>query len=263
MPELPDVEHFRRYFDATALHQEIVAVEIHSRQVLATTQTAALKEGIVHHTFEATDRHGKHLFARLDNDRWLRLHFGMSGGLSYFKRMEDDPQYDRLLITFANGYHLAYTSQRKLGEITLLDDKAAFIEQHDLGTDVLSDAMDLAHFQALLADRRGMIKSALMDQHLMSGIGNVYSDEILFQAGIHPRAKVMQLDEEQITRIYHKMREVLKTAIEHQADPAQFPPSYLTPHREVGASCPRCEGEVSRVKVSGRNAYYCPTCQSK
>ena len=263
MPELPDVERFRRYFEATALHQEIIAVEIHSRQVLEATQAEELKEGLAHHTFEATDRHGKHLFAQLDNGRWLRLHFGMSGGLSYFKRMEDDPQYDRLLISFANGYHLAYTSQRKLGEITLLDDKAACIERHDLGPDVMSDALDLARFKGLLADRRGMIKSALMDQHLMSGIGNVYSDEILFQVGIHPRAKVPDLDEEQITRIYHEMREVLQTAIEHQADPAQFPPSYLTPHREEGAPCPRCDDEIARVKVSGRSAYYCPTCQSK
>ncbi len=263
MPELPDVEHFRRYFDATALHQEIVAVEIHSRQVLAATEMEELKEGLIHHTFEATDRHGKHLFAQLDNDRWLRLHFGMSGGLSYFKRMEEDPQHDRLLITFANDYHLAYTSQRKLGEVALLDDKAAFIEQESLGPDVLSDAMDLARFKDLLSGRQGMIKSALMDQRLMSGIGNVYSDEILFQTGIHPRARLADLDEERITQIYHKMREVLQTAIEQQADPAQFPASYLTPHREEGAACPRCEGDVAQVKVSGRNAYYCPACQSK
>lgn len=256
MPELPDVEHFRQYLEATALHQEIEDVDVRSQQILE-ADAQELREGLEGHSFEGTRRHGKHLFVRLDNERWLELHFGMSGNLAYFKDMAKEPEYDRLLFTFTNGYHLAYTAPRKLGEVDLVDDIGAFAEAHDLGPDVYADTFDLETFKSLLANRRGMIKSALMDQSLMAGIGNVYSDEILFQVGIHPRTKVQALSEEQLERIYDEMQKVLKVAIDHRADPSTFPDGWLTPHRGEDGTCARCGGPLKRVKVSGRTAYYC------
>jgi formamidopyrimidine-DNA glycosylase len=146
-----------------------------------------LNEALTGQSFETTRRHGKYLFVGLDDGNWLVLHFGMTGNLTYFKDPADDPAYDRLLITFANGYHLAYESQRKLGEVEVVAGVEAFVEEKGLGPDVFVPEFDLATFKEKLSGRRGMIKSALMDQQLMAGIGNVYSDEILFQVCIRVR----------------------------------------------------------------------------
>lgn len=259
MPELPDVEVFGQYFDATSLHQEIAEVEVHSRQVLEDVSAQELETALRGRTFESTRRHGKWLFVELDDGNWLVLHFGMTGFLKYFKDEGNEPAHSRLLIQFSNGYHLAYDSQRKLGEIDLIEDVEHFISEHDLGPDALGLKLD--EFREILADRRGMIKSALMDQSLMAGIGNVYSDEILFQAGIHPRATVSQLDEGTLETLFRRMKQVLHTAIECRADPAQFPDSYITLHRHRDGKCPKCGGEIEQVKVSGRTAYSCPECQ--
>ncbi len=260
MPELPDVEAFRRYFESTALYQRITDVEIRSQQILE-TKPERLRQGLVGRQFEGTWRHGKHLFAALDNGCWLELHFGMSGNLTYFKKMDQDPEYDRFLIAFDNGYHLAYTAPRKLGEVDLIEDVDAYVEGNGLGPDVYSDEFDLAQFRSLLSDRRGMIKSALMDQSLMAGIGNVYSDEILFQVGIHPRTKVQDLSDHDLASIFDTMQEVLATAIEHQARPTDYPDTYLTPHRGQEGVCPECGVSLERVKVAGRSAYICPERQ--
>jgi formamidopyrimidine-DNA glycosylase len=261
MPELPDVEVFRQYLDATSLHQEIEEVDVRSRQVLETS-ARRLRRGLKGHRFESTRRHGKNLFAGLDDGKWLLLHFGMTGGLAYFKHEEDDPEYDRLLLTFTNGYHLAYVSQRKLGELAVINSVDEFVRQKGLGPDALND-LDLATFKGLAAGRHTMAKSFLMDQQTLAGIGNVYSDEILFQAGIHPRTKIDQLDEGALERVYGKMQEVLRTAIDCRAKPDEFPGDYLTPHRHPDGRCPLSGEPVERVKVSGRSAYYCPGRQGE
>jgi formamidopyrimidine-DNA glycosylase len=261
MPELPDVETYKRYLDATALHKEIIGVEVRSRILLEETQVRELEGGLRGQSFESTHRHGKWLFVELADAGWLVLHFGMSGRIQYFRDMEKDPSYDRFLVTFANGYHLAYVAARKLGEIEIIEDPQAFVQDKGLGPDVLAPDFGVEAFLALLAERRGMIKPALMDQQLLAGIGNVYSDEILFQARVHPRTEIDQLDTEKRKEIYVKMQEVLRTAIGHQARPAEFPDSFIIPHRDAQGACPVCGNAVAQVKVSGRTAYYCPNRQ--
>jgi formamidopyrimidine-DNA glycosylase len=273
MPELPDVETYKRYLNATSLHQEINEVEVRSPILVETDDqpqadgaagemsVQELEARLKGHSFASTCRYGKWLFVELDDGDWLVLHFGMSGSLAYFKDMEKDPPYDQFLITFANGYHLAYDAARKLGEIEVIQDPAVFIREKGLGPDVLAPDFDVETFLEILEDRRGMIKPALMDQELVAGIGNVYSDEILFQAGIHPRREVDELDEGQRSEIYEKMQQVLRTAIERQADPERLPDSYIIPHRHPEGQCPRCGGELKQVQVSGRTAYYCPKDQ--
>jgi len=259
MPELPDLVAFKRYFEATSLHQKIVEVSIESQRVLENTPLPSLKRGLTGREFETSRRHGKWLFAGLNTGEWLVLHFGMTGSLKYFQDLDDEPDYDQLLLSFENGYHLAYLSQRKLGEIRMIEDPEAFIRSKDLGPDVLE--LDQDEFRSLLSGRRGMIKSALMDQELMAGIGNVYSDEVLYQLGIHPRTKTGNLSERDLTNLYQILQDVLDAVIDRKAEPEQFPSDYLTPRRKLGAECPRCGEEIDRVKVAGRSAYYCPACQ--
>jgi len=107
MPELPDVAIFKRYFDATSLHQKIERVEVYSRQVLQGISPGKVKTELEGHAFESTRRHGKYLLVRLDTGKWLSLYFGMTGWLKYFKNLEKRPPHQRLLTDFSGGYHLA------------------------------------------------------------------------------------------------------------------------------------------------------------
>jgi len=261
LPELPDVEVFRRYLQATSLHKRIAEVELRSPEILVDASVQDLKATLCGRSFESTSRHGKHLFVKVKDDGWLMLHFGMTGQLKYFKELQKDPEYDRLLISFGNGYHLAYDAMRKLGEVQLVDDVEQFIADHELGPDALSPDLNADTFVDKFAGRRGMIKPALMNQRIIAGVGNVYSDEILFQVGIHPRTKINDLDRSQLDEIYQTMKEVLRTAIEKQADPERFPDSYITEQRQKDGRCPVCGERLQTVKVSGRTAYYCPNQQ--
>lgn len=263
MPELPDVEILKRYCDATVLHKSIDKVEVQSKRVVEGVSPDELDNTLQGKRFESTDRHGKHLFIQLDHQDWLVLHFGMTGDLKYYKEADAQPEFTQVLFSYANGYHLAYILPRKLGKIRLVDDKSQFIDDQELGPDALNDGLDFAAFADIMADRRGMAKSTLMNQQILAGIGNVYSDEILFQARIHPRMKLNQLDEDGFKRLYSKMKEVLRTAIDCQANLEQFPDSYLIPRRSEGEECPRCDGQVQRIEVSGRAGYFCPNCQKK
>lgn len=263
MPELPDVEVYRRYLNATSLHQEVLDVEVRTDQILEGTSARKLKSGLKHRSFDSTDRHGKYMFVALDNRDWLVLHFGMTGDLKYYKDPGNEPEYTKFLIEFQNDYHLALVMSRKLGLVRLIRDVEKFIQEKELGPDIYQEGFDFEKFKALLEGRRGMIKSTLMNQKIMAGIGNVYSDEILFQSRVHPKVAVHQLQEERLRKIFEATHDVLEIAIEKKADPDQFPASWIIPHRQKGGECPNCGGEVKNINVSGRSAYYCPDCQPK
>ena len=261
MPELPDVAVFKRYFDDTALHQQIDDVDVRDAQMLANVSGPEMTSRLTGHAFTGTSRHGKYLFATLDDDDVFVLHFGMTGHLQYYKDPEEEPEYTKLVCTFGNGYHLAYANMRKLGELRLIQDVDAFVRAKELGPDALD--LDFDTFRDRLSGRRGMIKTRLMDQTIIAGIGNVYSDEILFQARIHPETPTDDMDEEALRTIFDKMKSVLKTAIDHNAEPAQFPDEFIVPQRHGDGECPECGGPMERVKISGRSAYFCPRCQEK
>jgi formamidopyrimidine-DNA glycosylase len=102
-----------------------------------------------------------------------------------------------------------------------------------------------------------------MRQDLVAGLGNIYSDEVLYQAGIHPETPVQELKQEELVRIYEAMLTVIETAVEHQADPDSFPDWFLIPRRHAGGRCPVCSRELEVVEVSGRRGFACPGCQPR
>lgn len=265
MPELPDVENYKRYLDATALGKHIDGVVVANAKVLRKVSAKAISERLTGRRMKDTRRHGKHLLVTLDDGGCMTIHFGMTGRLAYFETMADDPKHDRLRFDFAGGKHLAFDCQRMIGRVGLAESADAFIEQEKLGPDALDD-VDLACFRDLLAGRRGGIKAALMNQSLLAGIGNVYSDEILFHAGIDLRAAVEGLDGDTVATLHRSVRTVLRTAIDRGAGSEQLverlPDGYLLPCREEGADCPRCGGKVHRAKIAGRTSYFCPSCQT-
>lgn len=267
MPELPDVESFKRYLDATSLHKKIDEVHVGSAKVLRGISGRRLKDALRGRSMEGTSRRGKHLFAALDDGRWLTLHFGMTGRLAYFKSLDDDPKHDRLRLDFENGYHLAFDDQRLFGRVGLIDDLDAFVAGKKLGPDAMDRSLDQDAFLKLMEGKGGGIKAALMDQSLLAGIGNIYADEILFQAKLHPDARVQDLSTDALRKLYKTMRRVLQVAIDRGAGSEdlvnRLPKTYLFPHREAGESCPRCRGTIKTIKRAGRTSYYCPRCQPK
>jgi formamidopyrimidine-DNA glycosylase len=261
MPELPDVEVFRRYLNSTALHKKISGIEVRTKKILEGVSARTLRDRLAGRSFSATGRRGKYLFARLEGDGWLVEHFGMTGELKYFQDPADEPDHTRMLLLFNNGYRLAYVNVRLLGKIAWAKTIEEFADGHNLGPDALEIGRD--DFAGILEKKRGSLKAALMNQSDLSGIGNIYSDEILFQAGLHPQSEPRDLDRETVNRLHRTMRRVLKTAIGNKADPEKFPRGYLTGKREEGADCPRCGGKIERLKISGRSAYFCPGCQKQ
>ena len=166
MPELPEVEIFKRYLDATSLHQRIDAVDVRNTYILKETSVRQLARGLKGRRFESSRRHGKHLFVRADGELWLRLHFGMTGSLQYFKKDKQAPQYARVLFVFANNHCLAFDDQRQFGQIGLLKNVDEFLKEHELGPDALK--IDLPEFKKILGKRRGAVKSVLLNQRIIA-----------------------------------------------------------------------------------------------
>src|SRR5437762_1666064 len=261
MPELPDVETFKRYLDATSLHQRIIGVDVRSAYVLKGISARELARRLKARCFESSCRHGKHLFVRADGDLWLRLHFGMTGSLRYFKQEEQAPSHTRVLFAFANAHCLAFEDQRKFGEVGLLKDIDEFLKKRGLGPDALD--ISRSQFKEIFRKHRGAVKTILLNQKLIAGIGNIYADEILFRAWIHPATQVSGLEEEIVAKLFRAARDILKKAIEAKADVDLMPKSWLLPHRGKGGKCPRCGHELKSSVLGGRTAWFCAHCQKR
>ncbi|MFW5870728.1 MAG: Fpg/Nei family DNA glycosylase [Candidatus Sumerlaeota bacterium] len=258
MPELPDVEVLKKYLDSTALHQQVNHVEVADARAISVTPRT-LKRNLKGRKMKGSRRHGKFLMVELDNGRYLVLHFGMTGQLKYYKGHDEKFENERVRFFFDNGYTLAYVCSRMLGEVDMTSDPEKFLRERRMG----QDAMDFSQeaFLELLEGRRGSIKSALMNQNIICGIGNVYSDEILYQAKVDPRTKIKQLGKRELKQIYKKMRYVLEKAVDFQADGRRAPRTWLLGNRDLGEKCPRCGEALKRVQINSRNAFMCPGCQ--
>lgn len=261
MPELPEVEIYRRRFERCALRRRIAAVEVTDARILHRTTERALRKGLLGSRFLATRRHGKHLFAKATGGAWLYLHFGMSGDLYCGA---DPPRFSRFIIRFAKGDLLAFEDMRLFGRVGLVSDPDAFIAEKHLGLDPLDESFGAARFEERLAGRRGSIKALLMNQTVIAGLGNLWVDETLFQAGIHPRAPAERLSGPSRKRIFDAIRRILRTAIARQEADRPMPPRYLIESRTAGAACPRCgSGRLRRTIVGGRTTYFCPAHQRR
>lgn len=214
-------------------------------------------------SFESTTRHGKYLFAHLGDGRWLVFHFGMTGRFAAYRDRRTPPEYTLVLFHFEDGWNLAYVAPRKLGRVDLIGDPQEFVSGRGLGPDPLDDSFGREEFLEVLSSRRGMIKTALMDQKVLAGIGNVYADEILFQAGIHPETPVKALGQDDLEDLFRVLRRVLETAVRKGAEPDRLPSAWLTRDRREGRSCTRCRGTIRKTTVGGRSTYLCTVHQKK
>lgn len=251
MPELPEVETYARYFARHALNQRIARVNVLDERILGEIRTDTFVRKLKGREFTEVRRHGKHLFANAGS-AWLHLHFGMTGDLAYGSEI---PRFAKIVFVFDGGAQLSFEDMRLFGLADLVDDPDAFIRERGLGPDPL--ALTAAQFAKLFEKRRGAIKSLLMMQEIIAGLGNLYVDEMLFQTSVHPRRPADRLRPAEVRALYANMRRILREAIARHARESELPRSYLFHNREVGERCPRCAGTIRRTVVFGRTTYFC------
>src|SRR6476660_2959703 len=261
MPELPEVETFKRYLDSTSLHQRITNVDVRDAYVLKRVSARELARRLKERRFENSHRHGKHLFVCAGDELWLRLHFGMTGSLEYLDHDEVTPKTARVIFRFADNCRLAFDDQRKFGEIELIEDVGEFLQTRGLGPDAVG--IGLSQFKAIVGKHRGAVKAILLNQQLIAGIGNLYADEILFRARVHPATEAARLSHKDLRRLFRATRYVLDKAIALKTDFNRLPKSWLLTHRGKHGRCPRCGRALKSAIIGGRTAWFCTHCQKQ
>jgi formamidopyrimidine-DNA glycosylase len=257
MPELPDVEGFRRVFTRYGQDRAVERVEVLDRELVRNRSPQALGRALKGERFGSPRRHGKWLIAPAGNVEVL-LHFGMTGALEWSSSARDRHRHDRVIFVFEDG-ELRYNNMRRFGGIWL----ARNADEREQVTGPLGpDAtrLDLREFTQLLGPRRGTVKSALMDQRLIAGVGNLLSDEILWRARIYPGTPVRELG----TLRRRRLHDALRAAVGESSRYGRVPHGqrWLTRVRDdPGASCPRCGTALRRGRMAGRTACWCPRCQ--
>ena len=174
----------------------------------------------------------------------------MTGWLQYLKRDEETPTTARVLFRFANNRRLAFDDQRKFGEVELIKNVDEFLQRRCIGPDALD--VDLSEFKTMFRKHRGAVKAILLNQQLIAGIGNLYADEILFRAGLHPATGAVSLSDKDLKRLFRATRYVLERAIALKTDFNRLPKSWLLPHRGKRGRCPRSCVEIS----NGRRPHF-------
>jgi formamidopyrimidine-DNA glycosylase len=259
LPELPDVAHIRETLESNALEHEIVKTTVPDERILENTSPQGLGRQVKGERFESAAQHGKYLFAEISHG-WVVFHFGMTGTLEYYR--DDRPRYAKVIFHLDNEHQLAYVCTRLLGLVGVTEDPESYAEEKGLGPNALDPKLALEEFEEAISKRRARIKALLMNQSFVAGIGNVYADEILFQARIHPETRADDLGEERIDELYEVMRDVLSTAVTDPDSLGSSGRGSIIDRRGEDRECPVCGGSLSRIQVSGRTTYYCARCQS-
>ena len=265
MPELPDVESFTRYFERTSLNQEIEEIEGKTKSLVKGTSFKKFREKLIGEQFVKAHRRGKFLIAEVsDIEEKVVFHFGMTGSLSYSRQRDSKfgrDEYAQVTFKFKQGYELRWINIRKLGKIYFVKKPERVDLLKEMGPEPLS--LTEEDFLSLLEEHeRKNIKSFFMDQRDIAGIGNVYSDEILFQAEVDPHQDIKEISQEKRKELYQKMKNVLIEASNLSHPGAKFPNSWLTAHREE-MECPNYKThKLEKETIGGRTARFCPKCQS-
>jgi formamidopyrimidine-DNA glycosylase len=258
MPELPDVEAYRRFLSEHAAGRRIDRVVVTDAGILRNASARTLDRALRGHRFGEPGRHGKWLIAVTTGPQVL-LHFGMTGEFGWGDAANGRHRHDRVIFELDRG-ELRYRNMRKLGGLWLAhDDREAADLMGPLGPDAL--ALDRRGFRTALAGRRGRIKAVLMNQAVIAGIGNLLADEILWQGRVHPARRLESLAPEELDRVHAKLRHVVRTAVE-RFDYVPRLRGWLSHVRaQPGARCPRCRTPLERTVIGGRTTWYCPSCQ--
>ena len=273
MPELPEVEYVARQLRAELVGRVLLETSVYCLRSIGHMDAAAFTEALSDRHIVGIGRRGKYLLMRLDHDAVLVVHRGMSGNLLLAVSPEDTRAVPYVCAAFRldDGRFLLYTDPRKFGRLTLMPeaDLSAWLER--LGPEPLDEHFTPDALALRLAGTRRPIKAALLDQGIVAGLGNIYADEALFEAGIHPLRIAGGLRRDEILALHAAIRNVLQTGIEHGGttfgrhrdlyDQAGENLPHVLVYRRTDQPCLRCGSAISRIIVAGRGTHFCPQCQ--
>lgn len=255
MPELPEVHNFKQYFDAAATGQTIVRMEIHDERIIRNMSGAAFADALKGRTITGSIRRGKYLFTQLDNGHDVLLHFGMTGDLNLYQQPEDRGRFEKFAYHFTDGNILGFEDSRLFARILYLEDREAYIAEKKLGPDALD--LELNYFLNKVRGRKTTIKGALLNQHIVAGLGNLYVDDLCYRLNLHPAARVNDLSDELLTRIHGKIVEMMTYATDNAPYYRNYPERWFWhTWRKEGQVDPESGGAIKIIKVAGRTTYY-------
>ena len=277
MPELPEVETIRRELDREVVGKRVKSVDIHGLRSIrrhgTKRQFSSRLEGA---KIKAAQRKGKYLILPLDTGDQLVIHLRMSGQLLKAQARDPMPKHAHVVFHFTTGGQLRFVDPRTFGELFVTAPETIAVdapELAELGIDPIEEPMSWVRFGELLRSRKAKLKGLLTDQTFIAGLGNIYSDEILWDSGLRHDRTSDSLSSMEIRRLYRSIVEILHDAVKHRGstladqqyvDLHGRPGQYQTLHQvydREGLACRRCRSPISRGKFAGRSTYFCPRCQ--
>ncbi|HZP91174.1 MAG TPA: bifunctional DNA-formamidopyrimidine glycosylase/DNA-(apurinic or apyrimidinic site) lyase [Actinomycetota bacterium] len=279
--ELPEVEVMRRDLEKDVVGRKIQTAEVRpTRNAMRVIRRHGKRKEFTSRLegrkFTKAERRGKYVLLHLDNGDVLVVHFGMSGQFVRGNKRQPLPPHTHVVLTFNQGGDLRFVDPRTFGEmfVTTADELGKVKELQHIAIDPLDHVFTWQTFGGLLAQRASKLKPLLMDQKFISGLGNIYSDEVLFAAGLRHDRMSDSLSSQEVRRLYRALQEVLQEAIRYRGTtlvdeayvdlfgkPGEFQAELKVYGRE-GQPCRRCRTPIQSVKIAGRSSYYCPQCQS-
>jgi formamidopyrimidine-DNA glycosylase len=275
MPELPEVETIRCDLDPRVCGRTITAVRVapDAPRLVQGDSPTDFARRLTGRRIDGIDRRGKYLLFHLSGGLWLIVHLRMTGALLHRdgRARASADRYVRAVLALDDGSELRYADLRKLGTLRLVDDPQDVVGR--LGPEPLSARFTTAALRRAIGKRRAPIKAVLMDQRALAGLGNIYADEALFAARIHPLRRADTLSEAEIGRLHRSIRRVLRQAIDNRGasfrdyvdgggreGSHQF---HVKVFRRTGRPCYVCGATIERIKVGGRSTHFCPRCQPR
>jgi len=273
VPELPEVETVRRRIAPLVEGATIAGAEIVDPRLTRPVSPSLVADALVGERIAAVERRGKYLLWRLGSGRTLVVHLRMTGSLLHFPAGDlPADAYRRATLALDTGAAVGYRDVRRFGTWELLDDGhlRPYLASR-LGPEPLGPSFTSARLARIVAGRRAPIKAVLLDQRRIAGIGNIYADEALWRARIHPRRPAGELDAAEIARLHRAVRAALRRGVELNGSTLR---DYVTPDGEgggmqhefhvygrLGEPCDRCGRPIERIVVGGRGTWLCPRCQ--
>jgi formamidopyrimidine-DNA glycosylase len=271
MPELPEVETIKNELAPRVVGRRIAGVELHWEGVVKEPAPAELCARLAGQRITGLNRRGKYLFFNLEDAGTLVIHLKMSGALLLKPAGAGEEKFIRAVLHLDNGMAVFFRDPRKFGRMWLVDNCGGIITK--LGPEPLEPAFSAAVLAERLGHSTTPIKAALLDQGRIAGIGNMYADEALFTARLHPERKTNSLSRQELDRLYQAIRSVLEAGIKNKGasivnycrpdgNPGTAHLEFHVAHR-VGKPCPVCGTPIERIVVRGRGSYFCPHCQKQ
>ncbi len=266
MPELPEVETIVRELRSKILGEVFSGVEL----IWSGSFVADNRQPLINNRIIKISRKGKFIIFRL-NDGYLIIHLRMTGQLIVRDSPPENFQHLRLIFLFISGKHLLFYDLRKFGRVYWTNQPAEILK--NTGIDALDKDFTLDFFKKMLEGKKRKIKSFLLDQNNIAGLGNIYIDESLFRAKIHPDALPTDLSQNKIRHLYQAIRKILQEAIsrmgttisDYKTTGGGFGENqnYLCVYGRKDQPCYTCETPIVKLKLAGRGTHFCPKCQVK